>query len=402
VPRFFYKAKDGPDRTVEGEISADNQAEAAARVDRMGLTPLYVAEQRAESWDASFTVAGIRPRDVNVFTRQLASLLKAGVPILRALITLEDQTDNPKMRRLTGRVLATVRDGRLLSEALTPYPALFPDLYLSMVRSGESGGVLDEMLSRLAEAREREEEISARVRSALAYPILVLIVGVLTVFVTLAFFLPRIARLFEGAHQVLPLPTRILLAISAFFSSYWLWLLGFVAVVCILARRVTASGRGRFLSDQMLLRLPVIGPFLLEADLARFARTLSLLVQVGISLDKALGLSGKVLTNSVLRAEIDRIRDDTVHRGQPMATGLKRSPSIPPFVANMVAVGEESGRIDESLAEVAAFYQRQLDQRIKLATSLLEPLLILAVGSIVGFIIFAILLPVFQIGQGLR
>ena len=402
MPVYSYKAKQGPGRTVEGEIQASSRAEVLERIEQQGCSPVWVrekeagAEKRRRSWRR---FRRITARDVTVFTRQLASLTRSNVPILKALATIADQTESVKFRRVVEGVEAGVRDGGMLSEAFVKHPALFPELYISMVRSGESAGILDVILQRLADAREAEEEIGRKVQSAMAYPALVLTVGILTVFTLFAFFLPRVVVLFKD-YQNLPLPTRILIGTSDFFSKYWIGILLVVLLVAAVYRRVAATEQGRAFIDGIKLRVPLLNRFVQESEIARFARTFGLLIQAGIPIDRALDLSAATLENAVLRAEILRVRRSTVLQGMRLSEGLKRSEHFPPFVANMVAVGEEAGRLDDALAEIATFYEREVEQQSRLATSLLEPILILGVGLIVGFIVASMLLPIFQIGVG--
>jgi len=401
VPTFLYKAKQGPGKTVEGELAADSRTAAVAAVDAMGLSPVWVREKPAalRRGRAILGARRVSYRDVSVFTRQLASLTKSSVPILRALATIGEQTENGGLRRIVEDVESSIRDGNMLSSALAKYPSLFPELYVSMVRSGESGGVLDRMLFRLSEAREKEDEVRRKVQSALAYPVLVLCVGVATVVALFAFFLPKIVALFDG-YESLPLPTRILISLSHFFSDQWYWMALVLLLSAAVFNRLAAIEKGRTFIDAIKLRLPVIRKFILEADVARFCRTLSLLVEAGIQVDKAISLSANTLANAVLRDEIEEVRRNTVLQGAPLSEGLRRTRHFPVFVANMAAVGEEAGRLDESLEEVASFYEKEVDQHTRLATSLLEPMLILAVGAIVGFIVAAMLLPIFEIGTG--
>ena len=403
MPTFAYKAKQGPDKTVEGEIAAENRSAAVARLERMGCSPLSLEEvagtRRAVSGSR---LRKIKERDITVFTRQLAGLLRAGVPILRALTTIQQQTENASLQALIMEITGAVRDGRAFSESLARYPALFTDLYINMARSGESAGMLDEILMRLAEARENDDELRSRVLAAIAYPALVLSVGALSIFVILTFFLPRIMHLFEGTAVVLPFPTRMVLAVSSVFSHYWGILVIVAGIAVLLVRRYFKTETGRMALDGALLRMPVIGAFARDTDIVRFARTLALLVKAGILVDRALTLSGNTLMNRRLRAAVLAAADETVRQGATVATGFKRRPEIPEFVTNMVAVGEESGHLDEALLEVASFYQRELDRDLRQVTTLLEPVLILLVGIVVGFIIFAMLLPIFQIGQAVR
>jgi type II secretory pathway component PulF len=402
MPTFFYKAKQGPEKTVEGEIVAESRPAAMARLERMGCSPFSLEEVAGRRSATAGARRRIRGRDITIFTRQLAGLLRAGVPILRALTTIQQQTENAAFQAILLEVSGSVRDGRTLSESLARHPALFPELFVNMVRSGESAGMLDEILMRLAEARESDDELRARVTGAIAYPALVLAVGIVSVFVILTFFLPKIMHLFDGMTQALPLPTRIVMGISGLFSQYWWLMILVVGAGAWLVWRSLRTPEGRLALDSTLLRLPVIGDFARDTDVVRFARTLSLLVKAGISVDRALALSGNTLVNRKLRAAILAAADETVRQGATIADGFRRRPEIPAFVTNMVAVGEESGHLDEALLEVAAFYQRELDRDLRLVTTLLEPVLILVVGVVVGFIIFAMLLPIFQIGQAVR
>ena len=394
---YAYKAKDGPGRTVQGEVDAASRAGAVAAIDDLGYSPVWVREKRVAKGRRGSLARRVRERDVTVFTNQLASLTRSGVPILRALSTIRDQTENARLAAIVGRLEATIRDGSMLSGAMGRYPKLFPELYVNMVRSGESAGVLDRVLTRLAEARDKEEDIRRKVRAALAYPALVLGVGGVTVFALLSFFLPRVMELFED-YRELPLPTRILVEISRFFEESWYWVLLVLALVLAVLSRLSSFAAGRAALDSAKLRLPVLGRAVLYAEIARFARTFSLLLEAGIPVESSLSLSADTLNNTALRAEVEAVKKETVEQGAPISGGLKRSRLFPAFVANMVAVGEEAGRLDESLTEVALFYEKEVDVQSRLLTSLLEPILILVVGALVGFIVAAMLLPIFEIG----
>jgi type II secretory pathway component PulF len=405
MPTFAYKAKHGPEKTLDGQIIAESQPAAVNRLEAMGYSPVWIEEVTSGPSSALKRRSGrsrIGSREVTVFTRQLAGLLRAGVPILRALTTIQQQNENPAFRSVLMEVVGSVRDGDMLSDALGHYPALFPELYVNMVRSGESAGMLEEVLLRLAEARESDDELRSRVMSALAYPVLVMAIGIVSVFVILTFFLPRIVHLFEGMAGTLPWPTRLVLTVSAFFAGYWRWILGGAVTVGVLVKRGLATESARMAMDRTILGLPLIGRFARDTDIVRFARTLSLLIRAGIPVERALDLGARTLANRRLRAAVLTATDETVRQGATVASGFKRQQDIPAFVTSMVAVGEESGRLDDALTEVAAFYQRELDRDLRLVTTLLEPALILVVGVIVGFIIFAMLLPIFQIGQSVR
>lgn len=403
MPRYRYKAKEGPGKTVERELVADSKAAAIARIESMGLIPVWVREagQGKEMKAGPPSSRGISRGDVTVFTRQLASMVHAGVPILRAMNSIHEQTENPRFRAVVAYLQHAIRDGAMLSEALRPFPRLFPELYINMVASGETGGVLDTMLYRLGDAREQEDENRRRVQAAMAYPILVAVTGVVTVMVLLVFFMPRVMALFDQ-YDNLPLPTRMLLGISSFLSAQWHWLLLVIGLVLVLFHRLAAMDRGRLLVDSLTLRLPLLGRFLRDVELARFARVFALLIDAGIPIDTVLQLSSKSVHNAVLRRELDGVRHRTVQQGQALSEGLKASGFFPSFVGNMLAVGEETGKIYDSLNEVAVFYERSIQRQSRMAVSLLEPILLLVVGCMVGFIVFAMLMPIFEMGVQMR
>lgn len=398
MPRYSYKAKQGPGRTVEGDVQAESHAAAVALLEARGLIPVSVvlkpiAERRFRlNWHGHVPATAI-----TLFTRQLASLTRAGVPILRALATIEEQTENRRLREILQASESGIREGGTLSGQLARHTDLFPALYISMMRSGEAAGVVDTVLDRLADAREAEEDLRRKLQAAVAYPAVVAVVGAATILVLLTFFLPRVAALFKNVGA-LPLPTRGLIALATGLREYGWVALVFLALAGLLLRRMLAHDRTRTRFDAGLLRLPLIGRFLLEADLARFASTLSLLLTTGIPIDRALTLSAGVLGNLALRQAVFDARDRAVRQGQTLSRSLRQSPLFPAFLSNMAAVGEESGRLDESLKEIAQYYARACDQRAKLAASLIEPALILIVGAAVGFIVAAMLLPIFKLG----
>ena len=315
MPTYCYKAKLGPDRTVEGEIEAESRPGAMIRLERMGYSLLSLEEQSGRRHTAGRKTGGrVRPREITVFTRQLAGLLRAGVPILRALTTIQQQTDNPAFQSVVMAIAGSVRDGRTLSESLAVTPALFPDLYVNMVRAGESAGMMDEILMRLAEARENDDELRSRVASAVAYPAFVIGVGALSVFVILTFFLPRIVHIFDGMNQALPWPTRTVLAVSGVCSHYWPVLVILAGLIALALKRHWGSEAGRMALDSAVLGLPVVGAFARDTDIVRFARTLSLLIKAGISVDRALALAANTLTNRKLRADMAAAAEETVRQ----------------------------------------------------------------------------------------
>ena len=401
MPTFEYRAKEGPVKTVHGVVEAQSRAAALSQLDRKGLTPVWVREKSTEKKRIGLRFQRrVTFRDVTVFTGQLASLTRSGVPILRTMATIADQTENSRLKIIVKEMEGIIRDGNMLSAALSNYPSIFPELYIHTIRAGESAGVLDTILVRLEESREREEDIRRKVQAAIAYPLLIISVGIATVFILLTFFLPKVVDLFRG-YRDLPLPTRILIGTSDFFSANWYWMLLIGVLLGAILKRLAAMEKGRTFFDGIKLRMPLLGRFIKESEISRFARTLALLIEVGIPIDRALALSANTMRNSILRDDVDTIRRETVEQGTTLSSGLRRSKHFPALVTNMAAVGEEGGKLDESMNEVAAYYEKQCDQLSRVAVSLLEPLLILVVGGIVGFIVASMLLPIFELGTGL-
>jgi len=400
MPRYRYKAKKGPGETIEREVAAESRAAALAHLEARGLTPIWVKPADGMSTNRH-RVGRVRAADVTIFTRQLASMIRGGVPVMQAMHNLQDQTESSRLRPVLEDVAASIRDGSMLSEALRAYPKLFPPLYVSMVEAGEAAGMLDTMLERLADAREKEEESRRQVQAAMAYPVLVGIVGLITVVILLTFFMPRVMRLFDQTAE-LPVATRILLSVSNFLTTQGHWIIICIVLVGVVLRRMALMQTGRIMLDTMLLRIPLLGRFLRDVEMGRFARTFALLVRSGIPIERVLRLSSNTMSNSVLQGDVETIRIRTVQQGARLSSGLRSSVWFPPFFANMVSVGEETGHLEESLEDIAKYYEASVARQGRLATALIEPLLLLFVGGIVGFIVFAMLMPIFELGGRLR
>jgi len=292
--------------------------------------------------------------------------------------------------------------GSMFSEAIAKYPRIFNSLYVNMVRSGEKSGALAKVLNNMAEYREKEQDTRRKIQAALAYPILITIVGIGTVFVMLTFFMPKFTGLFESMGQALPLSTRILIGTSVFMARNWyIFLLALIFIITIFGR-MRPTGKKKFFFDFIQLHLPFIKRFVWYADVARFARTMGMLIENGVSVCDGLELAADVLDNDVLKGRLKQARVDIMNEGRALSDSLKKIGVFPDFVVTMISVGEEGGRLQEALTEITYVYEREVEQIIKIMTSLLEPLLILAVGAVVGFIIFAMLLPIFNIGMVVR
>lgn len=402
MPRYTYRAKNRTLSVVEGTIEADNEAAALSQLGSEGVFPITIAELGASKASALHG----RPRRISLrslayTTRQLADLLGGGLPLLGALTLLAKQVEQPGLRRIIESLADAVREGRAFSDALGDHPRVFPPLYRSMIRAGEATGGLEQALSRLAELGEHEAELRSRLVSASAYPVFILCVAFCMTVFLMAYVIPTLSLVFLETGQLLPLPTRVLLGISGLFTRGW-WALLLVAVVAIGAGRSWyASGRGRAAVDRALFAMPAVGALIRRLETARFTRNLGTMVSQGVPILQALEVVASNIANVALRSAITRVRE-AVLEGSSLAAAVSATREFPVFVANMVAVGEESGTVDAALLKVATTYEREIDRTIRTLTTVLEPVLLVAVGGIVMFIVLAMLLPVFQIGLGVQ
>ena len=399
--KFRYKAKDSRKEMTTGILEAETEQEALAKLSQMGYFPLSIERDEASAEEQSVPQSlgfftKIRRRDIAIFTRQLADLLEAGLPLMRALDVLREQTESRRLQEILASLASQVREGKSFSEALALYPKIFSNLYVNMVKSGEVGGMLSEVLARLAEFGEKEEELRAKVRAALAYPILILFVGMATVAVLLIFVVPKLVSLFQDVGQILPLPTRILIEVSQGLVLYWWVILSMVALSVFLLRRGRLSQGVRLAIDGVKLRLPVWGSLIKKVEIASFARSLATLLGHGVPILQAMQVVIQATENELLRGEFKRIGEQ-LKGGTTLSQEIRRGQLFPPLVTNMVAVGEEAGTLDRSLLKIADTYEREADRAMKLMTSLVEPVMILVMGLIVGFIVVSMLMPIFEI-----
>ncbi|MBU0547398.1 MAG: type II secretion system F family protein [Candidatus Omnitrophica bacterium] len=412
MPIFIYKAKKGPQEIIEGTVEAETKDAAVSKIEQMGYVPIRLNLKEESHIDAAKELSGNKSRhlglfervsshDLNVFTEQLATLVKSKVPLFEAINILSSQTENARLKQIVSSISGELKDGRTLSEALSKYPQIFPLLYVNMVRSGESGGVLDETLTRLAKFREEQEEVRANISSALAYPIFIIIVGLITIIILLTFGIPRLVSMFSETKQILPLPTRILISISNAVRNYWYWGGLFVALLVSMSKQKQVSEKKKIFFDKMKLSLPLFGNFNKKAMLAEFTRTFALLLTNGVPVLDAIQITIPTINNKVFKLELEKLYNDII-AGMPLSLSMKKSSWFPPFLINMIAVGERGGNLQEVLLEVAVFYEREVRKINKIMTSLLEPAIILVMGLIVGFIVMAMLMPIFEINMGMR
>lgn len=404
MPYFVYKAKDKQGKLITGTLEAESRASVVSRLQAMAYFPLQIqGEEQAEEKGLSGAIgqvrrmgARVKGRDLTMFYRQMSDLVGAGVPLVKALAIIKNQCPTPALKTILSQIDQDVQGGDTFAKALGHHPKTFNPLSTAMIQAGETGGLLDETLYRLADFAEMEEEVRARIKSALAYPVIMIIAGGLAVAVLMTFVIPRIVGIFDELNQTLPVLTQILITVSAFLSGYWYIIAGALALAFLLLKKYVATETGGLQYDGLLLRIPILGEVILKREVARFTRTLGSLLRNGVPILTSLEVSMKVLTNAVIRKEVAKVPDG-IAQGGGMANTLRDSVFFPPVVITMISVGEETGNLAGILLKVASTYETQVDRSVKTLTSIIEPLIILFMGLLVGFIVIAMLLPIFEL-----
>jgi general secretion pathway protein F len=403
LPVFEYEGLDARGRTTRGIVDADGPRAVRAKLKRQGVFATRVAEVRREESAAAKERAplfsrGVRVGELALLTRQIATLLGAGLPLVAALGALLEQTENPRLSRILSQVREGVNEGKSFHEVLGEHPRSFPEIYRNMVRSGEASGTLPLVLSRLADFLEGSVAFRQKLQAALVYPILMTLLGAGILWFLLTSVVPRVTSIFDDMQKALPAPTRMLLATSNALQEY-----GWIAVPVLLLlflglRRYGRTPAGRLVLHGLVLRTPALGRFVRLVAVSRFSKTLGTLLTGGVPLLTALDISRAVLGNAVLERAVEQVRDD-VREGRSLRDALRATRQFPSVMCQMVGVGEESGSLDELLLKVSDAFEGQVEAAVATLTSLLEPLMILGMGLAVGFVVLAILLPIFEMSQ---
>jgi general secretion pathway protein F len=412
MPVYQYRGYRNDGGSAAGIVDAENVKVARLKLRKEGVFPTDVVEQgqpaaRQQEGGHARTIhrtgrsAVLSAHDLALLTRQFATLLVAGLPLVEALGVLVEQAEKKSTKALLAEIREQVRGGKALSAVLETYGKDFSQIYVHMVRAGEASGALDQILFRLAEFLEKQLALKAKVTNATLYPALMLFVGVSVLFFLMAFVVPKITAVFTSMKQALPWPTVVLMSISRFFADYWLLLIGLVVVCIFFIRRFVHTEKGRMVMDRVTLRLPLIGDVARMVSISRLAGTLATMLASGVQLLDALDVAKRVMNNRVLEETVEGARQN-IREGETIADPLKRSGEFPALVTHMIAVGERSGDMEEMLRRVSQIYDGEVERVITRLTSLLEPVMILAMGIIVFFIVVAILLPIFEMGQMVR
>jgi type IV pilus assembly protein PilC len=412
MPSFNYRALDKGGKEIRGRIDASSEATVIEKLRSMGYYPTDVSKAKGQSvgqqnleelpiirtvWQL-VTRGKVKSKTLTMFTRQLATLIGAGLPLLRSLRILEEQVESSNLKNCVSEVADDVEGGTNFSEALSRHPQVFSKLYVNMIKAGEIGGALEQVLERLALFAEKSQALRSKVMSALYYPIIVIIIASIIVGIVLTFVVPRFQEFWDEAGAELPGPTQILVTASEIIRNKALAVVLFVAALGIFYRNINNTDRGKFILDTVKLRLPVFGTLIQKAAVARFARTFGTLLDTGVPILQSLVIVKDTSGNEVVaRAMVDI--HNSIREGETVSEPMRQHSVFPPLVVHMIAVGEETGAIDQMLVKVAEAYEREVDSTVEGLTSLLEPLLIVMLGIIIGFIVIALYLPLFNIGD---
>lgn len=405
MPVYEYSALDSAGKKIKGIIDADSQAAARQKIRHAGNFPVDISEstpvsKKQKEEKKSFISLGqrITRQEVHVATRQLATLLNAGIPLVQALKGLVDQTTNPALKRVVAQMKDSVNEGNSFSAALSDHPRLFSKIYVNMVRAGEASGSLDVVLDQLADFGENQQALRARISAALIYPVILSVMAVLILTLLLIIVVPNIVKVFEDSQQALPLPTIILISVSNFLSQYW-WLLGLGIVGLYIGFRVVIQQpAGKIIWDRFKLTMPLFGDLNIKIAAARFGSSLGSLLVSGVTLVAALKIVRNMFNNVLIAEVIDNATDE-LEKGGSLSRTLRRSRWFLPMMVQMIAVGEQSGSLEKMLTKVADSYEKEIEAKMKGLTSLIEPFMILVMGVTMLFIVLSILLPIFEMNQ---
>ncbi|HNX20137.1 MAG TPA: type II secretion system F family protein [Acidobacteriota bacterium] len=395
MPTYAWKGKTRTGEMREGTMQASSRAEAIAALRRQGVTQATVAE-RGKELALPKLRGSVGSKDIAVFTRQFSVMIDAGLPLVQCLEILAGQQSNKVFAAVLTDVRQDVESGSTLADAMRKHPKVFDDLYANMVAAGEAGGILDTILQRLSTYIEKAVKLKAAVRGALVYPVSVIVIACVVVWVILTFVIPVFADLFAGLGAQLPLPTQIVVNLSNFLRSWWWLVLGVIVAAVVLVRQYYQTPQGRRTLDAFMLKFPVIGTLLRKIAVARFCRTLGTLTSSGVPILDGLDITARTAGNAVVQEAIQNVRKE-VEQGKTISEPLAKSGVFPSMVVQMVQVGEQTGAMDTMLSKIADFYEDEVDEATQNLLSLLEPLIILFLGVVIGGIVIAMYMPMFSL-----
>jgi type IV pilus assembly protein PilC len=396
MPAFEYTARNASTgQILKGTHDGPTRDDVLKYIKQQKMIVVNVREQPKQISFAGLKRRGIKTRDIVIFTRQFATMINAGLPLVQSLDILARQTENPSLAEVTRQVVFDVESGHTLADAFSKHPRAFTELYVNMVAAGEAGGILDTILMRLATFLEKSDALIRKVKGAMVYPGVIMSVAAIAVAVLLIFVIPTFQKMFASVGMELPLPTRIVIGMSDLLINYWWVLVGLLGLAVYGIRNYYQTNDGRKKIDQMLLNSPVLGDLLRKSAVSRFTRTLGTLISSGVSILDGLEITAKTAGNRVIHDAVMESRN-SIAGGETIAGPLEKSKVFPPMVISMIAVGEQTGGLDEMLSKIADFYDEEVDVAVSALLSLMEPMMIVILGVLVGGMVVAMYLPIFD------
>ena len=402
APLFDYKAYDRGGKIQKGTIEAETQKAARLKLKKQDLIVTQIQEQdptkQRSSKDIPFLGGRIGVKDISLMTRQLASLVKANIPLVESLSALVEQTESPKLKGILSQVRQDVNEGSSLAKALRQHPKAFDNIFINMVEAGETSGTLSLVLMRLADFKEAQLRLRNKVISGMTYPALMMAVAVLLLIIIFTFVIPKLTKIFESMNKPVPLTTEVLIFISGTLTEYWYLILTGTLVLFWLFKKRIATPEGRLKWDRFKLKVAIFGPLIRMVAVTRFASTMSTLLGSGVPIITSMNIARNIVDNTVLAKAIEAAREN-ITEGQSIAEPLRRSGEFPPLVIHMIAIGEKTGELPQMLQNVAHTYEEQVNARVESMTALLEPIMIVGMGGVVGFIVMSIFVPLLEISN---
>ena len=400
MPIYRYVAKDKSGKSVTGSLETSTQSDLIAKLRKQELIIVSVNETKAKGKQvALFSTGGkVKLDDLVIFSRQLATMVNAGIPVVNALDILGEQIEHPQFKTIILKVKDDVETGSSLSDSLARHPKIFSNLFVSMVKAGESSGALDEILERVASYMEKTSALQKKVKAAMVYPAVVSSMAIIITTVLLVKVIPVFEGIYEGFGAELPKPTATLIFISKMLQSYLIYIVGALGIAIFFLSRYTKTEKGRLLVDKIVLKLPIFGILLRKVAVSKFTRTLSTLVKSGVPILNSLEIVGRTAGNKALEIAVDEVRN-SIREGENIAGPLAKSKIFPPMVVRMVAVGEQTGELEKMLTKIADFYDEQVTTAVSGLTSMIEPLIIAFLGIVIGTIVICMFLPIFKISS---
>lgn len=399
MPVYVWKGKNSYGDKRKGEVEAVDQAAALAQVKRLRISDPAIKEKPKDLFaNVELFKPKVSTKDIVIFTRQLSTMIDAGLPLVQGLEILEKQQSNPTFKKALGEIRSDVESGSTLSDSMRKHPKIFDDLFNNMIEAGETGGILDTILTRLSVFMEKSLVLKKKIKGALTYPTVCLAISILILIVILVFVVPVFQSMFEGFGHSLPLPTLIVVAMSEFFKSNFIYIFIGFFILSMIIKKIYNTEKGRILMDKMALRSPVFGQLLRKVAVSKFTRTLSTMLSAGVPILEALQVVARTAGNKVIEQAVFRV-GDSIAEGRPIAEPLEESGVFPNMVVQMINVGESVGALDSMLEKIADFYDEEVDQAVENLTAMIEPFMMVFLGGLIGGIVVAMYLPIFKLSS---